>query len=52
MRLVIMEVDDDGDIYSFIGSVTGDLDRIKVPVRCGAEIIEAIGQPYFDLTIR
>lgn len=60
LKLVIMEVDDDGSIYSILGALTinlneyaGLLDRkIQVPVECDSEITDAVGQPYFDVTIR
>lgn len=60
LRVVIMEVDDDGSIYSVLGALTINLNeyagltdhKIQVPIECDHEITDAVGQPYFDVTIR
>lgn len=58
--MVIMEVDDDGSIFSILGALTinlneyvGGMDhRFKVPVECDNEIVNAVGQPHIDITVR
>jgi len=60
LRVMIVEVDDDGSIYSILGALTinlneyaGLMDRkIQVPVEADREITDAVGQPYFEVTIR
>ena len=55
-----MEVGDDGGLYSILGNLTinlneyvGSMDHdLHLPIDCDSEITEAVGQPYFDITIR
>ena len=55
-----MEVGDDGDLYSILGNLTINLNeyvglmdyKLRVPVECDSEIIEAVGQPHFEISIR
>ena len=55
-----MEVGDDGGLYSILGNLTINLNeyvglmdhKLRIPIDCDSEIVEAVGQPYFDITIR
>jgi len=55
-----VEVDGGDSYFSILGALNIKLNeyvgltdsKIKIPVECDAEIIDAVGQPYIEVTIR